>query len=158
MATQPATQREQERREPQLHQVHILYLKDKKYAEGQEYEKGQDLEVYGYPPKGLQKGDAVVFIPFPPGELKLTFEYGSNFTDPNTSHHEIVGWEPQIVKREMTDAEFNTLKAYAEKEKWSERAFAQGVKENAFPFMCKLTPSNSNNPSVPYKGGFPRKP
>ena len=73
-----------------------------KYEEGNGY---GELKVYGYPPAGLKKGDKIVFIAEPPGELRLTFNYGSYFTGARTSKtlgvaEPIIGRNPEEILRQ----------------------------------------------------------
>src|SRR5690242_15378409 len=115
-------------RDPQLHQVYVVYATD------QTYKTGQEIEVFGYPPKDLRKGDRIVFIPFPPGNLTLTFKFGSNFVNKKTRADKISAQEPRTVERlKMTQAEFDDFKRDAEKEGWPQQAAAE-ADENAFPF------------------------
>jgi hypothetical protein len=168
--TTEAEQKRMQKRMQKLHEVQIVYVKDEEKA--QEYAEGQHLEVYNYPPADLREEDRIVFIPFPPGKLELTFNYGSNFTAEGQQTPPIMGQEPQIVRRVegMTDDERKAFTAQATtgKHGWTSDAPQklkrfQQVLGNAFPFLCKLTVAEYSggglkaNPEI-YTGGFPHKP
>ena len=98
--------------EPTHHNVRIVY------EQGKQYQAGQELEVQDYPPENLKVGDTIAFIPEPAGELRLTFEYGSNFTHENTRKYEILDQQPRTVIREMSQLELSAYEDQAKREAW----------------------------------------